>query len=80
MSDRRWYRSCTSKRLAGERRVDLLIEGLVILECKAVREDNSVFEAQTSTYLRLLDLKLGLVINFARRLVKDGIHGVVNGL
>ena len=57
-------------RLAGELRVDLLVEGLVILECKAVREDNSIFEAQTLTYLRLLDLKLGLVINFGRRLVK----------
>ena len=69
-------------RLAGELRVDLLVEGLVILECKAVREDNSIFEAQTLTltYLRLLDLKLGLVINFGRRLVKDGIHRVVNGL
>ena len=67
-------------RLAGELRVDLLVEGLVILECKAVREDNSIFEAQTLTYLRLLDLKLGLVINFGRRLVKDGLHRVVNGL
>ena len=46
-------------RLAGELRVDLLV-GLVILECKAVRKDNSIFEAQTLTYLRLLDLKLGL--------------------
>ena len=47
------------KRLAAELRVDLLIEGLVIIECKAAREDNPVFEAQTLTYLRLLDLKLG---------------------
>ena len=67
-------------RLAGELRVDLLVESLVMLECKAVREDNSIFEAQTLTYLRILDLKLGLVINFGRRLVKDGIHRVVNGL
>ena len=65
---------CKGNRLAGELRVDLLV-GLVILECKAVREDNSIL-----TYLRLLDLKLGLVISFGRRLVKDGIHRVVNGL
>ncbi len=67
-------------RLADELRVDLLVEGLIIIECKAATEDNLVFEAQTLTYLRLLDLKLGLVINFGRRLVKDGIHRVVNGL
>ena len=40
---------CKGNRLAGELRVDLLVEGLVILECKAVREDNSIFEAQTLT-------------------------------
>ncbi len=67
-------------RLAGELRVDLLVEGLVIIECKAAREDNSIFEAQTLTYLRLLGLKFGLLINFGTRLVKDGIHRVVNGL
>ena len=68
------------RRLATELRLDLLVENLVIIECKATREDNPVFEAQVLTYLRLLDLKLGLVINFGRRLVKDGIHRVVNAL
>jgi GxxExxY protein len=68
------------KRLATDLRVDLLVEGLVIVECKAARESNSIFEAQTLTYLRLLDLRLGLVINFGRRLVKDGIRRVVNEL
>ena len=41
---------------------------------------NSIYEAQALTYLRLLNLKLALVINFGERLVKDGIHRVVNGL
>ena len=68
------------KRLATELRLDLLVEDLVNIECKAAREDNPVFEAQVLTYLRLLDLKLGLVINFGRRLVKDDIHRVVNAL
>ena len=68
------------KRLAPELRLDLLVEDLVNIECKAAREDNPVFEAQVLTYLRLLDLKLGLVINFGRRLVKDDIHRVVNAL
>lgn len=40
----------------------------------------TLFEAQVLTYLRLTGLKLGLVVNFGARLVKDGIHRVVNGL
>ncbi len=61
-------------------RLDLLVGGLVIVECKAVITHNPVFESQFLTYLRLTDLKLGLVINFGQRLVKHEIHRVVNGL
>ena len=61
-------------------RLDLLVGKLVIVECKALIDHNPVFEAQTLTYLRLTGLKLGLVINFGQRLVKHGIHRVVNGL
>lgn len=61
-------------------RLDLLVGEKVIVECKALVAYNSIFEAQLLTYLRLMDLKLGLVINFGARLVKDGIHRVVNGL
>lgn len=61
-------------------RIDLIVEGLVIVECKAVSLYNTIHEAQILTYLRLTGLKLGLVINFGERLVKDGIHRVVNGL
>ena len=43
-------------------------------------ERNSLFEAQALTYLRLCDLRLALVINFGERLVRQGIHRVVNGL
>ena len=49
-------------------------------QCKATSQYNTIFEAQTLTYLRLSGLKLGLVINFGERLVKSGIHRVVNGL
>ena len=42
--------------------------------------ESGIFEAQALTYLRLLDLKLALVINFGEKLVKDGIHRVVNRL
>jgi len=68
------------KRLTTQLRVDLIVVGRVVVECKAVSTYNSVFEAQVLTYLRQLNLKLGLVINFGERLVKDGIHRVVNGL
>ena len=61
-------------------RLDLKVEGLVLVDAKAVKDWNPVFEAQMLTYLRLTGFKLGLVINFGDRLVKDGIHRVVNGL
>ena len=61
-------------------RLDLLIEDQVIVECKATTRYLDVFEAQTLAYLRLTDRKLGIVINFGERLVKDGFRRVVNGL
>jgi len=67
-------------RLASDLRVDLLVAGRVVIECKATSTHNPVFEAQALTYLRLMDLKLALVINFGQRLVKDGISRVANGL
>ena len=68
------------ERLATDLRLDLLVESKVVVECKASKDDNPLFEAQALTYLRLLELRLALVINFGQRLVKDGIHRVVNGL
>ena len=61
-------------------RIDLMVNRLVIVECKAVAQYSTIFESQLLTYLRLTDLKLGMVINFGERIVKDGIHRVVNGL
>jgi len=66
--------------LATPLRLDLLVNGQVIVECKATTQYNDVFEVQVLTYLRLTGLKLGLVINFGERWVKDGIHRVVNNL
>ncbi|MGE0883195.1 MAG: GxxExxY protein [Blastocatellales bacterium] len=66
--------------LANPLRLDLLVEDKVIVEVKATTAYNAVFEAQTLTYLRLTGLKLGLVINFGERWVKNGIHRVVNNL
>jgi len=61
-------------------RLDILVEKLVIVEVKAVTDYNSIFEVQALTYLRQLNLKLALVINFGEKYVKNGIHRVVNGL
>ena len=68
------------KQLASPLRLDLKLNGLVLVDNKAVTEWNPIFEAQMLTYLRLTGLKLGLVINFGERYVKNGIHRVVNGL
>jgi len=68
------------RRLGTPLRLDLLVEKLVIVEVKATVEYNSIFDVQALTYLRQLNLKLALVINFGERYVKDGIHRVVNGL
>ncbi len=66
--------------LASPLRLDILVDKKVIIEVKSVTQYNPIFEAQILTYLRMMDLKLGLVINFGEHLVKDGIHRVVNGL
>ncbi|MEY2428224.1 MAG: hypothetical protein QOJ40_1109 [Verrucomicrobiota bacterium] len=68
------------KQLGAPLRLDLKVNGLVLVDNKAVTEWNSIFEAQMLTYLRLTKLKLGLVINFGERYVKNWIHRVVNGL
>lgn len=66
--------------LANPLRLDILVDDKVVVECKALTTYNSIFEAQLLTYLRLTNLKLGLVINFGEKLVSQGIHRVVNKL
>ncbi len=66
--------------LANPLRLDMLVEKKVIVENKALTTYNSIFEAQARTYLRLLDLKLAMVINFGEKYVKNGIHRVLNGV
>ena len=61
-------------------RIDLMVERLVLIECKSVTQDDTMFQAQLLTYLRLTGLKLGMLINFGHRLMKDGIRRVVNNL
>lgn len=68
------------KTLGHPLRLDLKINDLVIVDPKAVTEYNPIFDAQMLTYLRLSGLKLGLVINFGEKYIKNGIHRIVNGL
>ena len=58
-------------------RVDLLVEGKVIVELKAVEKLTPIFEAQLLTYLKLSRLKVGLLINFNVLHLKDGIKRLV---
>ena len=61
-------------------RADLVIENKVIVEIKSVADLSPVHKKQLLTYLRLSNMKLGLLINFNETLIKDGISRVVNGL
>lgn len=61
-------------------RIDLLVEEKVIVEIKSVEALAPVHRKQVQTYLRLMDLRLGLLINFNVELIKDGIQRVVNRL
>ena len=61
-------------------RADLIVEGHLLIELKSVEQINAIHKKQLLTYLRLSQLKLGLLINFNEELIKNGIHRVVNGL
>ena len=61
-------------------RADLIVESKVIIELKSVEEIAPVHYKQVLTYLKLTDLKLGLLINFNEYLIKDGIKRIVNNL
>ena len=60
-------------------RIDILVENKVVIELKSVEALNDVHLAQTLTYLKLGDYKLGLLINFNVSLLKQGIRRVING-
>ena len=60
-------------------RIDILVEGCVVVECKAVEKDNPIFAVQTLTYLRLMKLHLGLLINFGKETLVAGYRRIVNG-
>jgi GxxExxY protein len=61
-------------------RADLLVDERILVELKSVEEVAPVHRKQLLTYLRLLDLRLGLLLNFGAKLIKNGITRVANGL
>jgi len=61
-------------------RIDLLVENKVIIEIKVVEEFSDIHLAQILTYLKLSDLKLGLLLNFNVSKMVDGLKRVVNNL
>lgn len=61
-------------------RIDIIVEDKFIVEIKSVEALNDIHLAQLITYLRLSDCKLGLLINFNVKLLKEGVRRVVNGI
>lgn len=61
-------------------RIDLLVEGCVIVELKSVEKLAPVHFNQLLTYLRLMQLPVGLLINFGAATLKEGLHRVANNL
>lgn len=61
-------------------RIDIIVEDKFIVEIKSVEALNDVHLAQLLTYLKLSDCKLGLLINFNVKLLKEGVRRVVNGI
>lgn len=59
-------------------RIDLLVEGKVVVEIKTIDAFNDVHTAQVLTYLRLGNYKLGLLLNFQVTVLKNGIKRVIN--
>jgi len=61
----------------GEYRADLIVEEAVVVEIKSVERFDALFAAQVLTYLKITGKKVGLLINFNSRLLKDGIKRFV---
>lgn len=57
-----------------------MVEEKVLVEVKSIEGIESVHKKQLITYLRLMDKRLGILINFNEELIRDGIKRVVNGL
>jgi GxxExxY protein len=59
---------------------DIVVEEKVVLELKSVESTSKAHKKQVLTYLKLMDLKLGYLLNFGEALMKDGITRLMNGV
>lgn len=59
-------------------KIDLLVEQRLVIELKSTERDSALYPKQLLTYLRLMDLPLGLLMNFGQETFKQGIQRVVN--
>jgi GxxExxY protein len=66
--------------LSVDLRTDLVVEDKVVVDLKAKEQVTAIDKLKVLTYLRLLDLRLGLVINFHVAVLKDGVYRIVNNL
>ncbi|MBR4189671.1 MAG: GxxExxY protein [Kiritimatiellae bacterium] len=66
-------------RLENAFRLDLLVDNTVVVELKSTEQMNPVFMKQVKTYLVIMKLHLGLVVNFGMETLRDGYARVVNG-
>jgi len=65
------------KETIGEFKIDILVENQIVLELKSVERHDPVFEAQLLSYMKLGKFKLGLLINFNTKLLKNGIKRMI---
>ena len=72
------YKGVRLKTRREDKKLDMLVDSLVAVELKATPVMEPVFKAQCLTYTRMLGLKAGLVLNFGRVTLKEGIARVVN--
>ena len=59
-------------------RIDLLVEDRLVIELKSTERDSALYPKQLLTYLRLMDLPLGLLMNFGQETFKQGVKRVAN--
>jgi GxxExxY protein len=64
-------------RRIAEHRPDLIVSAFVVVEIKSVEQFNPVFVAQMLTYLRITNLRVGLILNFNRAVLREGIKRVM---
>lgn len=66
-------------RLKTDLRADIVLNNRLLIELKSVKQISPIHFAQTLTYLKMTDIRLGLLINFGEELFKNGVKRVING-